>query len=235
MTVAEAVAGRARGARHGVSARWAAAAGVLGPAGFGLMVVLLTVAQYDALRALGWRPVGDSPLPWPSALALGPYGWIQVANFVALGLLVLALAAGLRRGLPGGPGAAAGPRLLAVAGAGLVLLGAKTDPVAPPQSLHGWVHLGAFLLTAAALLAACAAFWRLLRRDARWRGAGRCSLGAGLLVAASLALPGAVAGYVFVAVLVVWLEVLAVRLWDVATPPGGTRSGRGRRRAEHVG
>jgi hypothetical protein len=54
-------------------------------------------------------------------------------------------------------------------------------------------------------------------------------------VAASLALPGAVAGYVFVAVLVVWLEVLAVRLWDVATPPGGTRSGRGRRRAEHVG
>jgi type IV secretory pathway VirB3-like protein len=66
-------------------------------------------------------------------------------------------------------------------------------------------------------------FWRLLRRDAYWRGAGRASLVAGLLVAASLALPGAVGGYVFVAVLLAWLEVLALRLWGVAALAAGPR------------
>jgi hypothetical protein len=100
-----------------------------------------------------------------------------------------------------------------------VLLGFKTDPAQTPQSLHGWIHLGAFVLTAVAVLAACGVFWRLLRRDARWRGAGRCSLATGLVVAACLALPGGVGGYVFVAALLVWLEALALRLWGLAAQP----------------
>jgi hypothetical membrane protein len=220
-----AVVSAPRARRHGLAltTRGAAGAGLLGPALFGLTVLLLTVTQYDALLGLGWRPFGDSALPWPSALALGPYGWVQVANFVALGLLLLTFTAGLRRGLPAGRGVRAGPALLAVAGVGLVLLGFKTDPAPTPQSWHAWIHLGAFALTALAVLVACGVFWRLLRRDPRWRDAGRCSLVTAFLVLASLALPGAAGGYVFVFALLAWLELLACRLWVVADRPAAER------------
>ena len=46
-----------------------------------------TRANYDPLR----HPV--------SSLALGDYGWVQSANFVAAGLLTLAFSVGLRRAL----------------------------------------------------------------------------------------------------------------------------------------
>ena len=72
-----------------------------------LFIVLFLVepafhAGYDPMR----HPV--------SSLALGPGGWVQVLNFVVAGLLCLAFAAGLRRALRPGPGAAAAPLLLAV-------------------------------------------------------------------------------------------------------------------------
>lgn len=80
----------------------AALAGVISPVVFGLGVVL-TVAQYDFMTGLGWRPVGDSSgVPWPSGLALGPCGWLQVLNFVLFGVLLIFFALGLHRGWSGG-------------------------------------------------------------------------------------------------------------------------------------
>src|SRR5918999_206890 len=61
-----------------------ALAGIIGPAVFALVVVVLTLVQYDFMVGLGWHPVRGSDVPWPSGLALGPLGWLQVANFVLL-------------------------------------------------------------------------------------------------------------------------------------------------------
>jgi hypothetical membrane protein len=53
------------------------------------------------------RPGYDPVSHFGSELANGPWGWVQEANFVVTGLLVLAFAVGLRRMLAGGRGAVA--------------------------------------------------------------------------------------------------------------------------------
>jgi hypothetical protein len=125
---------------------------------------------------------GYDPMRHPiSSLALGPTGWIQIANFLVVGVLTLIFAVGLRRSLTPGPGAAAGPAL--VAGWGVGLMGAGiflADPVSgyptgtpaspDPPSWHGILHdlafsLPGFACFAAAMLAFVYAF---ARRHAPW-------------------------------------------------------------------
>jgi hypothetical protein len=77
--------------------RRGALAGIAGPLIFTTVAVILTVAEYDFLRGLGWHPIRPTEVNWPSSTALGPYGWIQVANFLIFGLLMLVFAAGLWR------------------------------------------------------------------------------------------------------------------------------------------
>ena len=48
-----------------------------------------------------------------SLLSLGDAGWIQVANFVATGVLAIACAVGLRQALHLTPGETSGPLLIA--------------------------------------------------------------------------------------------------------------------------
>jgi hypothetical protein len=73
-------------------------AGVIGPIVFGVMITILTFLEYDFLIGLGWDPIYSSDVPWPSALALGPYGYFQVANFVFFGLCLISFGFGLQRG-----------------------------------------------------------------------------------------------------------------------------------------
>jgi hypothetical protein len=129
----------------------------------------------------GFLRDGYDPLRHPvSSLALGPAGWVQVASFLAAGALCLAFAVGLRRSLAPGPGAAAGPALIAMWGVGLLGAGVfVTDPVSgyptgtaaipDPASGHGVLHdlvfsLPGFVGLAAAMLVFAYAF---ARRNAR--------------------------------------------------------------------
>ena len=215
--------GRTEGIARTPAIRWVALAGVVGPPLFGAVIALATLLQYDFLRGLGWHPIDASPVPYPSALALGPYGWLQVANFVLFGLLLLLFASGLHRGVGDGRGSKIGPALLAAAGVGLVLCGFKTEPdlSTAPQTLHGWLHLIGFFIMAGGLLAGAFALWRRLRKDAGWRGYGRYSLVTGLLAIASFAVPGQASIYLLLAVMLAWLEVLAIRLLALADQPTG--------------
>ena len=113
-----------------------------------------------------------------SLLSLGEHGWVQIANFIVAGVLMLAFAVGSRRSLGDGPGRLWAPVLFALYGVGLVLGGAFTAdpaldfPVGTPDgyptewTFHGAVHAFAAPL---AFLALVAVTWVVARRLA-WEG-----------------------------------------------------------------
>ncbi len=43
-----------------------ALAGMIGPAMFTLIIVVLTLLDYSFMVGIGWDPVGSSSVPWPS-------------------------------------------------------------------------------------------------------------------------------------------------------------------------
>jgi hypothetical protein len=95
-----------------------------------------------------------------------------------------------------------------------VLLGFETEPSTsqPPQTVHGWIHALAFLLVALAMVAAFLVLWRRLMRDPLWLGYGPYTLISGVLCVtllffsfADFPIPGQVAFYLFLAVMLVWI------------------------------
>jgi hypothetical protein len=93
------------------------------------------------LFTLGWVVEGATradynPVRHPvSSLALGAYGWTQVANFLVAGILSVAFAVGLWRALRPWGGSTWGPVLIGAYGIGLMGAGVfPTDPVSgyPP-------------------------------------------------------------------------------------------------------
>lgn len=117
----------------------------------------------------GARRDGYDPMREPvSSLALGQRGWIQRANFVGTGLLMLALSDGLRRASPVGAGGSRwGPRLVAAHAVGLIGAGtfvteASADSPAggldaKPAGIGGALHV-AFSMQVFAALGAAALF-----------------------------------------------------------------------------
>jgi hypothetical protein len=217
----------------GRTLRRLADAGLIGPIVFGVMITILTLLEYDFLLGLGWDPIYSSDVPWPSALALGPYGYLQVANFVFFGGCLISFGLGLQRGVrAGGRTSWVGPALVIIAGIAMLLLGFKADPRTSglPQSWHGWIHALAFFVVALAILAAYFVLWRRLRRDSLWSGYGSYTLISGVLCTillfmsfTDLIIPGQVAFYLFLVVMLAWIEVIAIRLRSIAM---GTPSGR---------
>jgi hypothetical protein len=79
----------------------------------------------------GVRRADYAPRRHPvSALALGPRGWVQTANFATAGALTTVGSAGLLRVRGDGAGTRSGPLLIGAAGLGLLASAAfPTDPV----------------------------------------------------------------------------------------------------------
>lgn len=147
----------------------------------------------------GARRDGYDPMREPvSSLALGPRGWVQRANFVGTGLLMLTFAAGLRRASRDArAGSRWGPRLVALYAIGLVGAGVfvtdpvaygRSDPTVPsPPGIEGALH-GVFSIQVFAALSAAAwtyARWFAARGRTRWAAASAVTGGAvpaGILV-----------------------------------------------------
>ena len=187
---------------------------MVGPVLFAGVLLGLTLAQYNFMLGIGWRPLRDPSGAWPSGLALGPYGWAQVANFVLSGILLMVFATGLHLGVTDGRGSRAGPALFFAAGAAMALMGFKTDPIQStgPRTLHNLIHDLAFAVFVLALLPAFFFLWRRLEEDALWRGHARYTLVSGVLATVLLFSPG-VAYYLFLAVVLVWFCTTGVKLW----------------------
>jgi hypothetical protein len=200
-----------------VTVRASALAGIVGPVLFAATLLALSVIEYRFMLEIGWRPLADPAGAWPSGLALGPYGWIQTANFILSGVLLMLFAAGLHFETKNGRGSRAGSASLFVAGAAMALMGFDTDPIrrTGPRTPHGLIHDLAFALFVVALLAALFLLWWRFREDAPWRDRAHYTLATGVVAALLLLLPG-VAYYLFIGVVLVWFEATALRLWRLS-------------------
>jgi hypothetical protein len=168
-----------------------------------------------------------------SMLSLGDLGWIQIANFVIVGVLFTACAVGMRRVLRGRRGGTWGPLLIGAFGVsqifGGVFLadpGLGFPPGAPEGqpasvSVTGIVHGLAFAVGMSSLIAA---FFVLARRFAVEgdRGWARYSVASGILfvLLSGIGVPSGDFRIVAVAIVIgwAWASLTAARLR--AGPPG---------------
>jgi hypothetical protein len=149
-------------------------AGIIGP----ILFTVVFLAQ-EALRRGEYHPVAE-PV---SALEAGPNGWIQRLNFLVFGLLTMAHAIGLHRGMRPARGGWIGPALLFVTGMGALMSTAfpwREDAAGVAYSPVGHIVGGMifFLGSPAALIVLS----RRMRHDPSWRGLAEYTLGSGLVL-----------------------------------------------------
>ena len=136
----------------------------------------------------GWlRPGYASMRMYVSELSNGPHGWIQIANFILLGLLFLAFKYGVAAEFKDGKASKAGPMLLAIIGASFLLSGPFiTDPatIFLQMSWHGMLHgiFGAIVFSLAPV--SCFVFFRRFREDQKWQLLQWWTLAVGVLLVA---------------------------------------------------
>lgn len=165
-----------------------------------------------------------------SLLANGPLGWIQIANLVLTGAMVIAAAVGMHRALgvvPPRAGVGVGPKLLGVYGAGLVGAGLfvadpmqgfpRGTPDGPPvvTTIGGIGHLVCGGIGFLGLVAACVVLGRRFAREGRGPWAwfswttGVVFLAAFVGIASGSASPVVILAF-WVAVLLSWAWLAAV-------------------------
>jgi hypothetical protein len=183
---------------------------------FPIVAVLLTLLDRDELRAWGWAPLDHHGVPWPSALAVGPHGWLQIASFALAGAAVAGLAPVLRDLLPRRRATSIAASATALAGVGLAATAFPLDrPHGDPGELSSWlgswhaaVHVGGF--ATAAGCAAIALVAVAVAAHGRSRMLSRSSAALALASAAALALPGAIGWYLFLGGFFAWAQAIAL-------------------------
>ncbi|MDQ6920756.1 MAG: DUF998 domain-containing protein [Candidatus Dormibacteraeota bacterium] len=172
-----------------------------------------------------------------SLLALGQYGFVQIANFTLCGVLNLLCAAGAWRRLHGGPSGTFAPIFIALHGLLLVVVGVfVTDPANgfPPgavtpttPSTHGIIHAGGALwvfVTCAAALAVLVPHF-LATKDRWW--AAYCGASAVLMLAiffASFTLHTSTAPFLDVSLVIGWMGISVVAAKLLAEPAGARQA-----------
>jgi hypothetical membrane protein len=154
----------------------------------GVVGTLLFPITYVIAGAV--RPGYD---PWEQAistLSLGPGGWLQRANFVMCGLSIIWLAVVFRKILRGGPCATWYPRVRAIEGIGLIMIGFfSTDPAPgyPPgtfrtiTTVQGAIHLAFTILVVNMMALGLFVISRRFKNDSNFSGWSTFSIVSGLL------------------------------------------------------
>jgi hypothetical membrane protein len=143
--------------------RLATLAGMIGPA---LFVIAFTLE--GRLRA-GYDPQSM----FISALSLGPYGWMQITNFILLGVLLLAFTFALRSEFKGVKTARGGIVLSTIIASLYLLSGPfvmdPTTGTSASTTFHGTLH-GIFGGIVFLLMPICIfTFLRTFKNDPKWR------------------------------------------------------------------
>ena len=198
------------------STQWiklAARAGIIGPWLFGTILTTLTILKYDFLISIGWHPFRAPTLDWPSGLALGAYGWVMTVTFIISGFMMILFASGLRFSLPPVRPARIGTLLLSLAGLGLIGLASTTDPTLTTitRTWHGLLHDASFVLLGLTLMPAMIALGFAFRNNTYWNNFYLYTWMTVALALPAFWLKGA-AFYVFLLAVLVWCEVIAIKL-----------------------
>lgn len=178
-----------------------------------VLAALNTWASLDWLHSLGWQLSGGEGLPYPSCLALGPHGWLQVVNYLATGALLVVFSVGFARGLRGVVGRIAG--LLTFGFALSVLFTAlRIDKSMlasdDPETWNGWLHALGALSGLLLALVAMVFVGLALRRDQDMRVQSVVSLVAPVAVIAAGFTPLGLAGSLLT--VFAWYVVLGIGL-----------------------
>ena len=146
-------------------------------------LLFIAIATAEGFLRSGYDPIAQ-PI---SALALGPRGFIQEANFALLAASLFSFAAVLRTELRPGMASVAGPGVFVLMTIGIMMAGIFTmDASGAAPTRAGQLHVaGGFLffpwMPVVLLLVA-----RRFRRDARWRSHFTYTLATGLLCLATI-------------------------------------------------
>jgi len=201
-----------------------AACGVAGPLIFTVVVAILGFIRPEYSHASQLvSELGEPGAPY--AVVMNLFG------FILFGLLMIAFAVGLHRGIIEGKGSWIGPALLAIAGLGLVGVGVfPCDPGCPdqPQTLVGRIHHPALTLTISfSLMLAPLFFGYRMGKDGRWgKGYQRFSFVIPILIVVLFVLaPSALApslgrGWtqrLFFWTPFLWVFIVSVRLFRLST------------------
>jgi len=189
-----------------------ALAGIVGP-------IVLGVADLAAgLSEPGYNPIRDSI----SSLALTPMGWLQTIGFLVIGLLVEVFAAGLLFSIRGGRVFKFGIAILVWFGFELLLVGAfRTDLVGTPRTIEGTIHGAAATTVFWLFPIACLLIASSLRSSTYWKDLFVytivTSVLASVFMLVRLWLPVELSWFglyerILVYNVVIWLEVMAIRL-----------------------
>lgn len=202
--------------------RWVSIGGIAGTVGFFLAVLLIGVTRD------GYNSVSDEISQLGAAGV--PGAWMQAANFIVFGFLVIALAWGLQKAIEG-HGVRRGPvlvgtfGLLAAVGNGVFPSDQYGDPETTVGNLHSLTAGFGFI----ALIVAMFVLPRRLRLDGNWSDLARLSKRLGVVSTILMLLYLFAAeseGFlddhvglvqrVFAATALGWLLILSVRLFRVS-------------------
>ena len=160
-------------------------AGWAGMIGSALFILVFTIE--------GWlRPGYDWRSTFISELSIGPRGWIQITNFIVLGILFLIFTWGVAHVFRTGKASKAGPILLAIIGFSFLVSGPfVTDVAGTPRdqmTLTGTLHgiFGALVFSLSPV--SCFVFWRRFREDPTWKDLETWTLVAGLITTIAVVL-----------------------------------------------
>ena len=198
-----------------------AAAGIAGPIIFAVAAFVQSVLRQD--HSLVEHPI--------SALAAGPSGWVQNVNFLVFGLLMIAYAVGLHRGVRPGRWGVVGFAFLVLSGIGLIWGGVfpATDATGAFDE-NRLLHIPGFIMTFLGGGIGLIVMSRRMGRDPRWQSVATYALATGIamlvliLVGGGLVRPPGAPLHVWLGLfqwvlLAVWFPctiVLALRLLHLA-------------------
>ena len=190
--------------------------GIVGPILFGTVIIIMTIIKHKFLLSLGWDPIHAPTLDWPSGLALGPYGWIMTTTFILSGLMMILFASGLRLSLPQSRLTFYSILALSFAGIAMTGLAFTTDPTyrSTPATWHGILHDTFFVLLGLMLMPAMILLGFAFRHDPKWRSLSNYTWLTAFCAVPTFGLKGA-AFYVFLLLVLIWDEVIAIRLMKI--------------------
>lgn len=157
--------------------RLAAWSGIIWP------IVFILIFTIEGLFRQNYNPLKM----YISDLSIGPYGWIQIVNFIFLGIAILIFTYGIRDEFHEGKPEKAGLILLVIIGFSLLFSGFFiTDPTNTPRNLwtiHGTIHqlFGAFVFLLSPV--SCFVFWSCFRNNLKWKSLQLWTFTAGTIIA----------------------------------------------------